>query len=285
MSPTEGEPGIKASIRFLRNDNLYDTVKTYNLEFRSDEIPNSNAVPDRIDNVLVKNIRGHEQEFTFDQNGFAVLEMQTSLSYDDFADNSKIQHVYCQEVAACLLKYTGAATVQVFDVQIRRRHPDFPFPEVNFDITNQPALQAHIDASPEAVTGLIRSLNEPEKADQLIKGRFIYLNVWKPLKGPVREWPLAVCDASSVDPSDLRKHDTVFDPSTARENLMVHFNANQRWHYLSEQLPSELWVFRQWDSSGKPGVPHVSFELPRQANDPPGEPRESIEVRALLFFD
>lgn len=70
----------------------------------------------------------------------------------------------------------------------------------------------------------------------------------------MREWPLAVCDASSVDASDLREHDTVFDSTTARENLMVHFNANQRWYYLSEQLPSELWAFRQYDSSGKPGT-------------------------------
>ncbi|KAK0727160.1 hypothetical protein B0T26DRAFT_119283 [Lasiosphaeria miniovina] len=284
MAAKAGASGIHTSIRFLKNDDLYDAIKTYNLEFRSDEIPISNAVPEKIDNLLVKNIRGHEQDFTFDLNGFAVLDMQTSLAYDEFRDSSKIEHVYCQEVAACLLKYTEAAAVQVFDVQIRRRHPDFPFLEVNFEVNNQPALQAHIDASPEAVRLLIRSLNDPEKASRLAEGNFMYLNVWKPLKGPVREWPLALCDASSVDSSDLREHDTVFDPSTARENLMVHFNANQRWYYLSEQLPSELWVFRQCDSSGKPGVPHASFQLPTQANDPDG-PRESIEVRALLYFD
>ncbi|KAK1765944.1 hypothetical protein QBC33DRAFT_620855 [Phialemonium atrogriseum] len=284
MTTMAGASDIYTSIRFLKNDELYHVVKTYNLEFRSEEIPISNALPEKVDNLLVKDIRGHEQDFTFDLNGFAVLDMQTSLSYDDFKDSSKIEHVYCQEVASCLLKYTQAAAVQIFDVQIRRRHPDFPFPDTNLEINNQPAVQAHIDASPEAVRLLIRSLNTPEEANCRAQGRFIYLNVWKPLKGPVREWPLALCDASSVDPSDLRAHDTVFDPTTSRENLMVHFNANQRWYYLSEQLPSELWVFRQCDSAGKQGVPHVSFELPTQANGP-DDPRESVEVRALLYFE
>lgn len=118
MSTITAEPGVRTSVKFLKKDESYQRVKTYNLEFRSDEIPLSNAISDKIDNLRIHDIRGREHDFSFDVNGFAVLDMHTSLSYDDFADKDKIEHVYSQEVAACLLKYTGAYEVQIFDVQV-----------------------------------------------------------------------------------------------------------------------------------------------------------------------
>ena len=74
------------------------------------------------------------------------------------------------------------------------------------------------------------------------------------MKGPVHEWPLALCDADSVSPgNDFVANDTVFSADVVRENVMVHFNATHRWHYLSDQMPSELLVFRQVDSELGPG--------------------------------
>jgi hypothetical protein len=79
------------------------------------------------------------------------------------------------------------------------------------------------------------------------------LSIWKPLKGPVRDWPLAICDACSINPKrDLRVNDDVF-ADVVRENMMVHYNEEQRWYYLSDHMPTELLVFRQVDSMSKPG--------------------------------
>lgn len=83
--------------------------------------------------------------------------------------------------------------------------------------------------------------------------------------------------------------------------MLVHFNPKQRWYYLSNQLPSELLVFRQADSDSRQGiqylkakaiivliilagVPHASFDnpLPAPANS---VVRESIEVRAIVFLN
>ena len=75
------------------------------------------------------------------------------------------------------------------------------------------------------------------------------------MKGPVHEWPLALCDADSVSPgNDFVANDTVFSADVVRENVMVHFNATHRWHYLSDQMPSELLLFRQVDSELNPGM-------------------------------
>lgn len=110
------------------------------------------------------------------------------------------------------------------------------------------------------------------------------LSVWKPLRGPVRDWPLAFCDPTTVTISDLHPGDLVYDDYVV-ENMQLHYASNQKWYYLSDQGPEEAWVFVQSDSDKtktKAGVPHSSFPLP--ASTTPPEPRESIEVRCLVYL-
>lgn len=124
-------------------------------------------------------------------------------------------------------------------------------------------------------------------------------SIWKPLRGPLTDWPLAVCDANSVDPAtDLITCDVVAREGYG-ENYQVFHNPRQRWYYLSKQLASEIIVFKQADSRKESsvgklivagnqlllkllGVPHASFLNPLA--DPTEPPRESIEVRAFLFY-
>lgn len=79
---------------------------------------------------------------------------------------------------------------------------------------------------------------------------FSVCSVWKPLRGPLQDWPLAVCDAASVDADNLVVSDKVYS-DFATENIQVHRDARQRWYYLSGQQPDELLVFRQTDSKRK----------------------------------
>lgn len=73
-------------------------------------------------------------------------------------------------------------------------------------------------------------------------------SIWKPLKGPVRDWPLALCDAKTIDAAnDLVVSDVVYQDHS-EENYQVHYNPKQRWLYLSDQQPSEMLVFRCADS-------------------------------------
>lgn len=81
-------------------------------------------------------------------------------------------------------------------------------------------------------------------------------SIWKPLKGPVRDRPLAFCDAKTVDSAnDLVTSDVVYDDHS-EENYQVHYNPKQRWLYLSDQQPSEMLVFRcadSWEDQVGPG--------------------------------
>jgi len=125
----------------------------------------------------------------------------------------------------------------------------------------------------------------------------------------VRDWPLALCDASTVDPENVQPGDLVYGDYVV-ENCQVHESPSQKWYYLRDQGPEEAWVFVQSDSAslrpGKfesscsefpigfrvrvlhmltcqvTGVPHSSFPNPLASKD--DNPRESIEVRALVYY-
>lgn len=72
-------------------------------------------------------------------------------------------------------------------------------------------------------------------------------------------------------------------PDRVGETFTVRPNPDHRWFYLSEQTPREVLLIKCFDSKvdGRARrVPHSAFV--DEANE--GEsPRESIEVRALVF--
>ncbi|KXH50926.1 methyltransferase CmcJ [Colletotrichum nymphaeae SA-01] len=112
-------------------------------------------------------------------------------------------------------------------------------------------------------------------------------SVWHPLRGPLVDWPLALCDAQTVDFARDTMAGDVVDRDNVFENTQVHFNEGQRWFYLSNQLPTELLIFKNADSQeplgATPGVPHASFDNPITSEE--DFRRESIEMRVLVQWD
>lgn len=66
-----------------------------------------------------------------------------------------------------------------------------------------------------------------------------------------------------------------------------------RFYYIKDMSPDEVLLLKCYDSwgEGEPGgkkglavrTPHTAFEDP--ATPPDAKPRESIEVRALVFYE
>ena len=79
-------------------------------------------------------------------------------------------------------------------------------------------------------------------------------SVWKPLVGPVENWPLAVCDRSSINQAeDIVVHDAVFGESLV-ETGELQFSEKQRFFYLSDQQTHESLVILQTDSISGNGM-------------------------------
>lgn len=73
-------------------------------------------------------------------------------------------------------------------------------------------------------------------------------SIWKPLRGPLSDWPLAVCDEETVDGNEDYIASDVVSRSGFTENYLIYFNPRHRWYYLSRQKATELVLFRQADT-------------------------------------
>jgi hypothetical protein len=79
-------------------------------------------------------------------------------------------------------------------------------------------------------------------------------SAWHPLRGPVRDWPLAVCDARSVNvDADLQPCDLVHTKHISEE-YKVHYAPEQKWYYIKDQMPNEVFLLRQANSEGSTGL-------------------------------
>ena len=68
------------------------------------------------------------------------------------------------------------------------------------------------------------------------------------------DWPLAICDAETVDFENDTMAGDVVDRDAVFENTQVHYNPQQKWYYLANQIPSELLIFKNADSESKFGA-------------------------------
>lgn len=63
----------------------------------------------------------------------------------------------------------------------------------------------------------------------------------------MQDWPLAVCDPSTIKKDSLIAGDVVFE-DMAMENVLVHHDVKQQWYYIRDQQADEAWIFVQGDN-------------------------------------
>jgi hypothetical protein len=199
---------------------------------------------------------------------------------NDFYDERDVSSVYYAEVETLLKKITGAARVLAFD-HIRRRRVNDP-QEQGTERPRQPVRQVHVDYTANSAAQVVRAAIQGG-AIGAPGGRVQIINVWRPIRGPLSDAPLAVCDARTVDPVDLVATDLVY-PDKVWETYSVTSNPRHRWFYAPRMSVDEALLFKCFDSEtdGRARfTPHASFDDPTAPADT--IPRESIEVRALVF--
>ena len=229
--------------------------------------------------VAIHDARPIADEVSLDAEGFAVVRQRSAVR--DFWDDEEVRRVYYPESEALLKKLTGADRVVIFD-HTTRRH--IPGSEDRSAATRQPARRVHVDHTARSAPQRVRHFL-PDEADALLRGRVQIINLWRPIKGPVRDAPLAVADAKSVAPHELVPTDLVYRDRVG-ETYSVSYNPAHRWYYLSEMTPDEALLLKCYDSrtDGRARfAPHTSFKDPTAPADAP--PRESIELRTFVFHE
>ena len=100
----------------------------------------------------------------------------------------------------------------------------------------------------------------PDEADALLKNRFAVINVWRPIRGPVQESPLAVCDARSMAQEDFVKHVLKYRDRDG-EVYSVAYNPNHRWYYVPNQQKEEVLLLKCYDSDRRRARVHSAFRF------------------------
>jgi hypothetical protein len=240
-------------------------------------VPGSNATRD-VHTVPIYDARPIASELSLDREGFALLRHHTAVR--DFWDDAEIRSVYYPEAEAAIAEATGASRVFIFDHTRRRRvrgaedrAPGTP---------RQPATRVHVDHTAKSGPQRVRDLLGDE-AEQLLKGRVQVINLWRPIRGPLRDAPLALCDAASVAPADLVPADLIYADRIG-ETYAVTYNPAHHWFYVPAMQRDEAVLIKCFDSAedGRARfVPHTAFDDPSAPAD--ALPRESIELRSLVF--
>ncbi|KAF2811980.1 uncharacterized protein BDZ99DRAFT_284733 [Mytilinidion resinicola] len=233
-------------------------------------------------------MRNHQDKLSLDTNGFIyTTEMISALTDEDFGDTGKVSEVYISNGADYLKRSLGAKEAVFLAQNIRRRHESFPaLPRANYNTSaDQPIQGAHVDYPTSRVHDLVRRIFKEEAGNQLLReNRIQVIHVWRPLRGPVIDWPLALCDYSSLDvDTDLVATDNVY-PHVVSETFNVFHNPKHAWYYLSNQMPHESLIFKGFDNAEKVAkhCPHAAFELMNTWD--PDQFRESVECAFLLVY-
>lgn len=227
--------------------------------------------------VRVQNARLAGEAPTLDRNGFQLVRHASALQ--DFADDDAIRRTYYPEVQALLQRITGASKVVIFDHTQRLGRLGHSEPKLR-----EPAQRVHNDQTFVSGPRRVRDHLPPEEAELRLQKRHGIINVWRGVE-PVLTWPLAMCDARSIDPADLIAQDLVYRDKVG-ETYGFQANPAHRWSYFPSQQPDEVLLLKIFDSNTDGTArltAHTSFEDPTSAADAP--PRRSIEVRSLVFWD
>ena len=234
--------------------------------------------------VQITDARSSPQAPCIDHEGYVLRDAPTAVT--NFLDEDAIRTTYYREAAELALAVTGARHAHVFDHLVRRREAGrAPLSFGRRDAGGRAAANGRVHNDYSDASGIRRLAMVLPQCNAARVRRYGIVNLWRSINGPVRDTPLAVCDARTLSAFDLVTSEVRY-PRRTGEIYLARFSARHRWAYFSEMDRHEALVFKQFDSQ-LGGVarftPHAAFDLP---DVPPGTPlRESIEVRCLVVYE
>lgn len=236
-----------------------------------------NIVAVEVDDARSRDDAGAPRELGQHPSGFDLLPYETRV--DNFLDSRQVESIYEPEILEFLKRVTGGYRVHIFDHTLRASDPGLR-EQKNL---REPATLVHNDYTPNSGFVCLRE-NLGDEAEELAKGRFQIVNVWRPLTDPVEDYPLALVDARSLTADQLVDTERRAPNHVGEIQLALHA-PQQRWFYYSAMRPAEVLLFKTFDSidgGRQPCSIHTAIHLP--SAPPDAKPRESVETRAFIFY-
>ena len=129
---------LNATLWYLKPLELYQNVKPYHINIPASALPtglqcNEESAP--YHNVLVRNLRGHEEDFSLDNSGFQVFghkrsslkerqsaqEVNLALQEDEYNDSDIVRQKYYSAIEKFVKQMLGAERVVAFTHDVHDR--------------------------------------------------------------------------------------------------------------------------------------------------------------------
>ncbi|MEC9247586.1 MAG: CmcJ/NvfI family oxidoreductase [Pseudomonadota bacterium] len=236
--------------------------------------PDPNYSPPLFDKPLVSiyDIRSAKDKVSLDENGFEFILQK--LPEIDFLDKDLVTSMYYPACEQMVTETTGAYRAIAFDHNVR---------DYELETADNPVRFVHNDYTESSGPQRVKDLMASE-ADELLKKRYVFINIWRPLRGPVHDFPLAIIDANSLSKDDLVESKLKYADRIGYIYSVVN-NPAHRWYYLNAMQTDEILLLKCFDSA-KDGrsryTAHASFRHPDIPKN--SLPRRSIETRIIAFF-
>jgi hypothetical protein len=232
-------------------------------------------------NKTVKNARGTQHSLA--ESGFKLINHQSTIQ--DFYDDQQITSVYYKEMHDVVKEETGADEVIIFSHIARNEE------EAALGKRKGAHRLVHNDFTPSFEENHLSFLQESEDKPK----RITVYNLWRRFDKDGIDAPFALCDSRSVSEKELIPTD-LFDYVKADEgspgagvNIEIYqssFSEGHEWNYYPKMNRDEVVMFKTFDSVENPFLPtlHSAFD-DVSSKGMEVTPRESIEVRAICFFN
>ncbi len=127
--------------------------------------------------------------------------------------------------------------------------------------------------------------------------RALITSLWRVFSPPPQDWPLGLCDYTSVGPEEGLDNRLYFvdkipadlyapmpEDAPGTSGFEFHHKPGHQWWYFPDMTRDEILFFKLNDSDHARAwrVPHSAFRDPAARAT---QPRHSIEVRSIAYFE
>ncbi len=239
--------------------------------------------------VFIRNGRTVQSALGLDTQGFVLATQPSRVT--NFRDKTEVDAVYSAEVERIVKALTGADLVALLGYVLRTSG-------TTRSENQPPAREVHVDMSTDRAVRLAAAMYEKSFVGRPRFSRFIASSLWRPFSPPPQDWPLALCDGTSVGddegiPNVMVRVAELPDPANIPELCededklpaasIFHFGPEHRWWYFPDMTRDEVLLVKFHDSDHSKAwrAPHTSFRDPRVQD---AVPRESIEFRTVAYY-
>jgi hypothetical protein len=114
-------PTLKTRVRYYKPLDIHKHEKPYECEFSVSAVDSARRtnIETEEHEILVRDLRGFEQHFTLEKNGFEITKHDSSLTRAAFGSRIEIENKYLDECKSLVKKRFNAADVLILGYNVR----------------------------------------------------------------------------------------------------------------------------------------------------------------------